>query len=132
MVCNDLIRFAAVRIICKYAKTCILLKNFWTLNVMMAQNLLANWEMCRKFGSPYNLSYPVLKFVPIIGALKSSLPLAHPPCSCHCHPRFRGLWHPLIWTESAFIICSSSYIFGLSSVCCHLFFIHCELHTGIM
>ena len=65
MVCNDLIIFVAVQIICKYAKTCILLKNFWTLNVMTAQNLLENWEMCRKFSSPYNLSYPRPNFIPI-------------------------------------------------------------------
>ena len=73
MVCNDLIIFVAVRIICKYAKTCILLKNFWTLNVMMAQNLPANWEMCRKFSSPYNLSYPRPNSVPIIASGSSSL-----------------------------------------------------------
>jgi len=73
MVCNDLIIFVAIWIICKYAKTCILLKNFWTLNVMMAQNLPANWEMCRKFSSPYNLSYPRPNSVPIIASGSSSL-----------------------------------------------------------
>ena len=116
MVCNDLIIFVAVRIICKYAiKTCILLKNFWTLNVTTAQILLANWETNRKFSSPYNLSYPGPKFVPIIASGSSSLlsPLSPPVSRSSTSPhsdrvRFR---HLLVIRQLWFVFGPLSFVF---------------------